>query len=131
MKSAMVRILLAEGHTVIRKGMLQILTEALPQAEIEEIEEGEEWAERLMDRPWDVIISNHQGIASRMREVIQHPGDPVLVLNLYPHERQGYCVLRTGASAILGRDAAADELIWAVRQVLSAKKFLAIPSKNN
>lgn len=127
----MVRILLAEDHTIIRKGMRQILTDALPQAEIEEIEEGEEWMERLMDRPWDVIISDHHGLGSRMQEVIGHPDNPVLLLNLYTHEHHGYRALRTGTARVLGRDAAADELIWAVRQILSGKKFLAIPSKNN
>src|SRR6185312_3647810 len=126
MNSPMVRILLAEDHTIIRKGMRQILTEALPQAQIEEIGEGEEWTERVMDRPWDVIISDHHGIGSRMPE---DPDRPVLLLNLYTHEHHGYRALRTGITGILGRDAAADELVWAVRQVLSGKKFLAIPSK--
>jgi DNA-binding NarL/FixJ family response regulator len=131
MKSAMVRILLAEDHTIIRKGMRQILTEALPQALIEEIEEGEEWMERLTDRPWDVIISDQRGIASRMGEGLRYPDRQVLLLNLYTHEHQGYRALRIGNSGVLGRDAAADELIWAVRQILSGKKFHAIPSKNN
>jgi DNA-binding NarL/FixJ family response regulator len=134
MKSAMVRILLAEDHTIIRKGMRQILTDALPQAQIEEIGEGEEWDERLMDCRWDVIISDQQGFGNRVREVFQRPDQsvmPVLLLNLYAHEHHGYRSLRTGAAGALGRDAAADELIWAVRQILSGKKYLAIPSKNN
>ena len=131
MKSAMVRILLAEDHTIIRKGMRQILTEALPQAQIEEIGEGEEWAERLMDCHWDVIISDHQGFGNRAREVFQRLDQSVLLLNLYAHEHHGYRSLRAGAAGEIGRDAAADELIWAVRQILSGKKYLAIPSKNN
>lgn len=131
MKSAMVRILLAEDHTIIRKGMRQILTEALPQAEIEEIGDGAECMDGWMDRTWDVIISDHHGLGARLRDVIQHPDNPVLLLNLYTHEHHGYRALRTGTAGVLGKDSAADELIWAVRQILSGKKFLAIPSKNN
>ena len=130
----MVRILLAEDHTIIRKGMRQILTDALPQAQIEEIEEGEEWADRMRDCPWDVIVSDHRGFGDRALEVFQrpdHPVVPVLLVNLYTHEHHGYRALRTAAPGVLGRDAAADELIWAVRQILSGKKYLAIPSKNN
>ena len=129
MKSAMVRILLAEDHTIIRKGMRQILTEALPQAQIVEIGEEEEWAERLMDCHWDVIISDHQGFGNRVREVFQRLDQSVLLLNLYAHEHHGYRSLRARATGALGRDAAADELLWAVRQTFFGKKRLATPPK--
>lgn len=134
MKSAIVRILLAEDHTIIRKGMRQILMEALPQAQIEEIGEGEEWAERLMDCPWDVIITDHRRFGNRVPDVFQRPDQsvlPVLLLHLYSQEQHGHRQLRAGGAGALGKDAAADELVWAVRQILSGKKYLVIPSKNN
>jgi len=54
----MIRILLADDYTIIRKGVRQILTQAYPNAEIGEIEEGEEWTEKLKSTPWDMIISD-------------------------------------------------------------------------
>ena len=129
----MIRILLADDFTIIRKGVRQILTQAYPNAEIEEIEEGEEWTEKLKRSPWDMIISDlpgpDRGGWAALQQIRQdYPDLPVLVLSLYKEEGQG---LDSGATGYLGRDAAPDELIWAVGQILAGKKNLSVPSKDN
>ena len=54
----MIRILLADDYTIIRKGVRQILTQAYPHVQFEEIEEGEEWTEKLYASSWDMVISD-------------------------------------------------------------------------
>lgn len=132
----MIRILLADDYAIIRKGVRQILTQAYPNAEIEEIEDGEELAERLRDSPWDMIISDLPGpdrdgwaALQRMRE--DYPGVPVLILSLYTREYDVLRALQAGAAGYLGKDAAPDELVWAVRQILAGKKYMAIPAGQN
>jgi two-component system invasion response regulator UvrY len=132
----MIRILLADDYTIIRKGVRQILSQAYPNAEIEEIEEGEEWTEKLNRSPWDMIISDlpstDKGGWSTLQQIKQDfPGLPVLILSLYTKEHYALRALQAGASGYLGKDAAPDELLWAVRQILSGKKYLAIPSTDN
>ena len=132
----MIRILLADDYTIIRKGVRQILTQAYPNAEIEEIEEGEEWTEKLKDTSWDMIISDlpgpERGGWNAFQQLRQaYPTLPVLILSLYTKEHYAFRALQAGAAGYLGKDAAPDELIWAVRQILSGKKYLAIPSKEN
>ena len=132
----MIRILLADDFTIIRKGVRQILTQAYPNAEIEEIEEGEEWTDKLKDSPWDMIISDlpgpDRGGWGALQEIRQlYPSLPVLILSVYTKEQYAFRALQSGAAGYLGKDAAPDELIWAVRQILSGKKYLAIPSKDN
>ena len=132
----MIRILIADDYTVIRKGVRQILTQAYPNAEIEEIEEGEEWTDKLRNSPWDMIISDHPGPdrggwAALQRVRKDYPGLPVLILSLYTREYDALRAFQAGASGYLGKDAAPDELIWAVRQILAGKKYLAIPSDQN
>lgn len=132
----MIRILLADGFTIIRKGVRQILSQAYPNAEIEEIEEGEEWADKLKDSPWDMIISDVPGPGQGGWEALQqirqeYPALPVLILSLSTKEHYAFRALRSGAAGHLGKDAAPDELIWAVRQILSGKKYLAIPAEEN
>src|SRR5579872_2843457 len=132
----MIRILLADDYTIIRKGVRQILTQAYPNAEIAEIEEGEEWTDKLKDTPWDMIISDlpgpDRGGWNALQQILQdYPGLPVLILSLYTKEHYAFQALQSGASGYLSKDAAPDELIWAVRQILSGKKYLAIPSKDN
>jgi DNA-binding NarL/FixJ family response regulator len=131
----MIRILLADDFTIIRKGVRQILTQAYPNAEIEELEEGEEWAEKLGASPWDMIISDlpgpDRGGWEALEQIrLQYPDLPVLILSLY--KEQHVCkAIESGAAGYLGRDAAPDELIWAVGQILAGKKYLAVPSKDN
>jgi two-component system, NarL family, invasion response regulator UvrY len=132
----MIRILLADDFTIIRKGVRQILTQAYPNAEIEEIEEGEEWAEKLKDAPWDMIISDLPGPDNGGWHALQqirqdYPGLPVLILSLYTKEHFAIKALESGAAGYMGKDAAPEELLWAVRQILSGKKYLAIPAGHN
>ncbi|HEV3410833.1 MAG TPA: response regulator [Puia sp.] len=112
----MIRILLADDFTIIRKGVRQILTQAYPTAQIEEVGEGEEWTDKLRDRRWDMIISvlpkSDEGgysVLQRIRE--DFPALPVLILSL-------------------GKDAAPEELLWAVRQILAGKKYIGVPRDN-
>lgn len=132
----MIRILLADDYAIIRKGVRQILTQAYPNAEIEEIEEGEELTDKLKDTPWDMIISdlpgpNRGGWAALQQIREDYPGLPVLILSLYTREHDVLLALQAGASGYLGKDAAPDELIWAVRQILAGKKYMAIPAGQN
>lgn len=132
----MIRILLADDTTIIRKGIRQILTQAYPTAQIEEIEEGEEWTDRLKGSLWDMVISDLPTPARGGLDVIQqirqeYPGLPLLILSLYTKEHHAFRALRAGATGYLGKDAAPEELLWAVRQILSGKKYIAIPSTEN
>jgi two-component system invasion response regulator UvrY len=132
----MIRILLADDYTIIRKGVRQILTQAYPAIEIEEIEEGEELTDRLKDTPWDMIISDlpgpdRGGWAALQRIRQEYPNLPVLILSLYTRENDVMRALQAGAAGYIGKDAAPDELIWAVRQILEGKKYLTIPAGQN
>jgi two-component system invasion response regulator UvrY len=129
----MIRILLADDFTIIRKGVRQILTQAYPTAQIEEVEEGEEWTDKLRDCAWDMIISDlpHGGgyhALQRVRE--DFPALPVLIVSLYTKECHAFRALQVGASGYLGKDAAQDELLSAVRQILAGKKYIAVPKDN-
>ena len=131
----MIRILIADDYTIIRKGVRQILTQAYPNVEIEEIEEGEEWSNKLGGSPWDMVISDLPGRETRGWEALeqirqQFPDLPVLILSFYK-EQHAYEALESGAAGYLGKDAAPDELVWAVGQILAGKKNLSVKSKDN
>jgi two-component system, NarL family, invasion response regulator UvrY len=58
------------------------------------------------------------------------PSLPVLILSLYTKEYHAFRAFQTGATGFMGKDAAPDELLWAVRQILAGKKYIAIPKDN-
>lgn len=128
----MIRILLADDYTIIRKGVRQILMQEYPSAQIEEIEEGDEWMEKIRSSPWDMIISDlpmpdRGGLDSLCRISQDFPQMPVLILSLYPEDRYAVRALNAGASGYISKAAAPDELIQAVRQVLAGEKYMPVP----
>ena len=128
----MIRILLADDYTIIRKGVRQILMQEYPSAQIEEIEEGDEWRQKIENTTWDMIISDlpmpdRGGLDSLRRIRREFPNIHVLILSLYPKEHYAVKALRAGASGYVGKDAAPDELIRAVRSVLAGEKYITIP----
>jgi DNA-binding NarL/FixJ family response regulator len=51
-------ILIADDHSVVRRGIIMILNEAYPHAHIEEAADGAELVKKLINQEWTVIISD-------------------------------------------------------------------------
>ncbi|HTQ28120.1 MAG TPA: response regulator transcription factor [Puia sp.] len=125
----MSRFLIADDHTVVRKGLKQILLEAYPFAVIEEVGDAESLLQRVIREPWDVVISDISMPGRSGLEVLQqirqtHPRLPVLILSVHPEDQYAIRVLRAGASGYLNKDSAPEELVKAVERVLTGKKYI-------
>lgn len=119
----MIRILLADDYTIIRKGVRQILAQAYPQAVFGEIEEREEWMEKLSAVNWDMVISDlhmpDRGGLDTLQRIRQiFPGLPVLILTLYRKEYYAVRAMKAGAAGYIEKDADPAELITAVSRIL-------------
>ena len=125
----MVRIIIADDHTVVRKGLKQILLEEFPSAFIEEVSDAEELLKKVMKSEWDVVISDlsmpgRSGLES-LQQIKQHyPRLPVLILSVHSEEHYAIRVLKAGAAGYLSKDTASDELVKAVNRVLLGKKYI-------
>ena len=126
----MLRILLADDHAIIRKGLKQILLEEYPSAIIEEVNDAEGVIKRTISDEWDIIICDlsmpgRSGL-DVVREVKQNfPKLPVLILSIHPEEQYAIRVLRAGAAGYLSKGAATEELIIAVQRVLQGRKYVS------
>jgi DNA-binding NarL/FixJ family response regulator len=126
----MVQILIADDHSVVRKGLMQILLDEFSNAHIEEVENAEELIQKSGTRPWDVIISDlsmpgRSGLDALHQLKISHPKVPVLIMSIHPEEHYALRALKAGASGYLSKDTAPDELVKAVRMVLLGKKYIS------
>lgn len=126
----MLRILIADDHTVVRKGLRQILLDEFPGAEIGEVADGGELVKRVMSDKWDVVVSDlsmpgRSGLEALQQIKLTHPELPVLVLSIHPEEQYALRVLKSGASGYLSKDTAPDELVKAVQKVLLGKKYIS------
>lgn len=124
------RILIADDHTVVRKGLRQILLDEFPGADIEEVSDGGELVKKVMLGKWDVVVSDlsmpgRSGLEALQQIKLSHPDLPVLILSIHPEEQYALRALKSGASGYLSKDTAPDELVKAVQKVLLGKKYIS------
>ncbi|MFN8247298.1 MAG: response regulator transcription factor [Ferruginibacter sp.] len=125
----MISILIADDHSVVRKGLRQILLEGFPNAHIEEVPDAEEMVKKIMHGEFNVVISDLSMPGRSGLEALQqikqiNPNLPVLILSIHPEEQYALRVLKAGASGYLSKDMAPDELVNAVQRVMLGKKYI-------
>jgi two-component system invasion response regulator UvrY len=123
------KFLIADDHTVVRRGLHQILQEAFPSALIEEVGDAEDLFKKVMMDQWDVVISDISMPGRSGLEVLQqirqvHPKLPVLILSVHAEDQYALRVLKAGASGYLNKDSASEELVKAVNIVMLGKKYI-------
>jgi len=125
----MLRILIADDHIVVRRGLRQILLDEFLAADIVEVGNADELFTRVLKEEWDVVITDismpgRSGL-DVLQQIRQHyPRLPVLVLSIHPEDQYAIRVMRAGASGYLNKDSAPEQLVKAVHRVLLGKKFI-------
>jgi len=125
----MIRIIIADDHIVVRRGLKQILLEAFPDAQIAEVGDAGDLLHQVMAAEWDVVISDlsmpgRSGLDALQQIKQTHPKLPVLILSVYSEDQYALRVLKAGASGYLNKDSAPEELTNAVHRVLLGKKYI-------
>jgi DNA-binding NarL/FixJ family response regulator len=126
----MIRILLADDHTIIRKGLKQILLDEYPSAIIEEANDAEEVIKKTMTTSYSIIICDLSMPGRSGMDVVLHmkqncPEIPVLLLSLHPENQYGIRAIKAGAAGYLNKDAAPAELVTAVQRIVNGKKYIS------
>ena len=125
----MVRILIADDHAIVRKGLRQIILENYPFATIGETNDAEELIAKAAKEKWDVIICDlnmpgRSGLEA-LNQIRQFaPQLPVLIMSIYPEEQYGVRVLKAGASGYLSKESIHDHLNNAIQTVLKRRKYI-------
>jgi two-component system invasion response regulator UvrY len=123
------RILIADDHAIVRRGLGDILIEEFPFAEIEEAEDSEDLIKKVVKNEWDVVLTDlsmpgRSGLEALCQIKQLQPKLPVLILSIYPEEQYAIRVLKAGAAGYLNKDTAPNELVNAVNKVASGKKYI-------
>lgn len=125
----MKRILLADDHSYIRLGLIQILKDEYPSAEIKEVADGNSLVKEVMDHDWDLVISDldmpgRSGLEALEQIKRLKPHLPVLILSIYTEDLYAIRALKAGASGYINKNAAPYELITAVQRILAGRKYI-------
>jgi two-component system invasion response regulator UvrY len=125
----MLKVLIADDHAVVRRGLKQILLEGFPTALVQEVTDAEEMVKKILQESWDLIISDlsmpgRSGLEALQQIKQLRPKVPVLILSIHPEEQYAIRALRAGASGYLNKGMASEELVLAVQKVLLGKKYI-------
>jgi DNA-binding NarL/FixJ family response regulator len=127
----MARILIADDHAVVRRGLRDILAEEFDETAFGEAENGERVLDLLRNDHWDVLVLDitmpgQSGIDILKHIRHKHPALPVLILSIHPEDQYAIRVLKAGASGYLTKDSAPAELVQAVRKILGGGKYVSL-----
>jgi DNA-binding NarL/FixJ family response regulator len=125
----MKRILLADDHSFIRLGLIQILKDEYPTVEITEVSDGDALVMEVTLHDFDLVISDldmpgRSGLEALEQIKLTKPNLPVLILSIYPEDIYAVRVLKAGASGYMNKNAAPYELITAIQRILLGRKYI-------
>lgn len=122
------KFLIADDHTVVRQGLVQILKEDFPKAEFTEASNGVDVIKLTRKKTFDLIILDINMPEMSGLEVLKQLKEltdtPVLVLSMHTEDQYAVRMLRSGASGYLTKETAPEELVKAVRKILAGRKYI-------
>lgn len=126
----MIRILIADDHAVVRRGLEQIISETEDMRVGAQAASGDEAIASVRAERFDVVMLDlnmpgRSGLDVLKQIKIERPQLPVLVLSVHSEEHYAVRVLRAGASGYLNKESAPDMLIEAIRRVVGGRKYVS------
>jgi DNA-binding NarL/FixJ family response regulator len=123
-------ILIADDHAVVRRGLREILAEALPGSNFSEVGNGDEVLSQLGKSQvallvLDISMPGRSGM-DVLRDVKHtYPRLPVIILSCQPEDQYAVRCLRAGASAYINKESAPEELAMAAQKILSGGRYVS------
>jgi two-component system invasion response regulator UvrY len=126
----MKRILMADDHAIVRKGLQETLEDELGDLAFGQAANSREVLDQVWNEKWDLVILdiNMEGrsgldVLDEIRKA--KPKLPVLILSMYPVSEFAVRALKLGAAGYVNKQTAPEELITAVKKVLEGGRYIS------
>jgi DNA-binding NarL/FixJ family response regulator len=128
--SKLMRILIADDHPAVRRGLINVLKETYPQCCFDEAGDGKAVLSCLNRNEYNLIILDlslpDQNGMDLLKVLKKNKNSvPVLIYSLYPDEQYALRVLRAGASGYVNKAAPLEQLLAAVEKAVSGASYLS------
>jgi len=125
-----IRVLIADDHPIVRRGLMEILVRELKGAVCGEAGNAQQLLSEVQSHDWDLVILDMSMPGRSGLDVLRdlkglRPKLPVLVLSMHPEDQLGRRMLRAGASGYMNKESAPEELIKAIRKVLAGGRYVS------
>jgi len=123
------KILIADDHAVVRRGVKEIILETISDAVINEAENAEDIYDSLQKEKYDLIIldislPDENGISVLQNIKILFPQLPILILSNHDEKLFAKRSLKLGAAGYLTKSTAPEELSIAIKTILGGKTYI-------
>ncbi len=124
------RILLADDHAVVRRGIRSLLAEEFPDAEFGEAENGAQAVQQVDQNRWDLVLMDvgmpQRGGIEALTEIhSRHPRLPLLVLSQHDEDQYAFRALRAGALGYVTKQMAPEEIVAAAHKALAGRRYVS------
>ncbi len=126
----MIRILVADDHTVVREGIKQILARHEGMIVEDEAASGQEVLSKVAKKNYDLVLLDismpgKSGLEVLEEIKVRHPKLPVLILSMHPEEQYEVQAIKAGGNGYVTKRSTPDEVVLAVRRVLNGKRYIS------
>ena len=125
----MKRILIADDHELVRRGLKQILSDEFPRLQVGEAVNARDAIEAVLEQAWDLALLDINMPGRSGLEVLEElkqlrPGMPVVMLTAFPDEDYAVRSFKLGASAYVTKRSASEELLAAIRKSFAGGRYV-------
>ena len=119
------KILIADDHAYVRRGLRAILVDEFSNAQFSEAADGVGVLAELLKSRHDVLLLDINMPGRSGLEVLKdvkliYPLLPVIMVSVQPENQYASRCLRAGATAYINKDGASDELAPAIRKIFDS-----------
>lgn len=124
----MLRMLIADDHEVVRRGLKQVLLSVTQETHIDEAKNAQEVLKKIQEKDYSVVLldismpgRNGLDIVREMKSL--QPELIVLILSMYSEDQYAMRALKAGAAGYLSKAGDSKEVIVAIQKALSGKIY--------
>lgn len=126
----MKRFLLIDDHVVVRSGLKFILSDLFKPCEIDEAEDGDSATDQLKREQYDLVILDIKMPNTNTLQLMEYfkityPQLKVIIFSMNSETIYAKRFLKAGAKGFVNKDAPLDEVVKAIQQVLSGKRYIS------
>jgi len=125
----LIRVLLADDHSIVRAGLRRLVEDAGDMVVIAEAADGRETIRKVRESPPDVAVIDlsmpgMDGLEVVSRLLSLYPKLPVLILTMHEEEQYVIRAIRAGAMGYVTKRSAAEQLLTAIRKVHGGRRYI-------
>ena len=123
-----IRIIIADDHTILRQGLVDILDKFEDICVVAEAEDGKSLVSKYFTFNPDLVLSdiempNQNGLDAAREILSRDPEAKILFLSMYNSDEDFFKILQTKAYGLVSKEIIKSELVLAIRTVFNGEKY--------